>query len=382
MIGSQGRPFHKDTSEVMVHYNHDLDVDHSLLSVFPTLAEALRDERVLALFKEYDRRARKHKRAFHALGVGSLLSGLMALSWAALSVMTGAAVGMSPNLGLVVEGTSALAVALMIWNVLTQHHRKWRLALFCRERLRQWHFQKFLDGSLIGLLTVNPAEYRTEMDRRWAVVRQVLRSQLGEMERFEKSGSSDLELLHPRRAYADPQLEADVVEALKILRVRHQIGYGAIKLETPNEGAQFTLDNHQLISQTFGAVTLVGAVVLAAISFLFAVVLRFSLFPAWVLDVPLASHFDAARWSRLSSGLSLLLAVWSAGARAYEAGFTVLEEKESYQEYRARVTEISHILERASLSKDRWHALAMLEEESIAELRRFLRIKRRASFLT
>jgi len=46
------------------------------------------------------------------------------------------------------------------------------------------------------------------------------------------------------------------------------------------------------------------------------------------------------------------------------------------------VTEISHILERASLSKDRWHALAMLEEESIAELRRFLRIKRRASFLT
>jgi len=362
-----------------VRYNHDLDVAPDFLDAFPTIRIALRDERLLTLFHHFDTEARRAKGAYHSIGVASLALGLIGLSGTAVSIMQGELLGnFLPVLGLGIEGASVASIILIILNRVKGYNHRWRLALFRRERLRQWHFQKFLDGQLISWLAQKPEEYSAELERRWAVVQQELRSNLGEMERFVRRAGGASELYHPLTRYADSEVEGQALTALRTLRLTHQLSHAGIKLDAPNEGAHLALNDHQLISDTIATSTLSGAILLGAVGFLFALgdvlsSLGFSIYQGAATTGP------SLGWSL--AGLSLLLAVWSAGARAYQTGYTVTEEKESYQEYVVRVGEIYTVFAQVSL-QDKWRELAALEAEAVSELRRFLRIKGRASFVS
>lgn len=80
-------------------------------------------------------------------------------------------------------------------------------------------------------------------------------------------------------------------------------------------------------------------------------------------------------------GMALLLAVISAASRAYRAGFTLPDESESYEEYCDRVRELKAVFNKLSNENEKRREMEQLEEEAAAELRRFLRMKTRATFV-
>ena len=86
--------------------------------------------------------------------------------------------------------------------------------------------------------------------------------------------------------------------------------------------------------------------------------------------------------TRALGGVSLLLAVLSAASRAYRAGFTLPDESESYEEYCDRVRELKAVFKSLSNDNEKLRELEQLEEETAAELRRFLRMKTRATFVS
>jgi len=72
-----------------IEYNHDLDVAEEFLAVYPSIREALKDQRLLKKFVYFDRVARTHKRSFQLLGLWSLVLGLVPLVVAALRMTVG-----------------------------------------------------------------------------------------------------------------------------------------------------------------------------------------------------------------------------------------------------------------------------------------------------
>jgi hypothetical protein len=85
--------------------------------------------------------------------------------------------------------------------------------------------------------------------------------------------------------------------------------------------------------------------------------------------------------ARFLGGLALLLAVVSAASRAYRAGFTLPDELENYDEYYDRLREIEVVFGRVTQPEEKLRQLAQLEAESAAELRRFLQMKLRSTFV-
>src|SRR6266851_2349175 len=72
-----------------IAYNHDLDVSEAFLCAFPSIREALRDERLLERFNYFDQKAKDHKRSFHRLGRWSLILGMVPLVVAAVRMIVG-----------------------------------------------------------------------------------------------------------------------------------------------------------------------------------------------------------------------------------------------------------------------------------------------------
>ncbi|MBZ5620579.1 MAG: hypothetical protein LAQ69_17915 [Acidobacteriia bacterium] len=338
------------------------------------IRDALKDQRLLEMFAHYEAEAKSCKRSFQALGFGSLVFATISLLSVALSVLLGNSLASAYGLwGALLEFGSVTSIILLVLNRIGRYRVRWCQAVFCRERLRQWHFQKFLDGALMSLLPGQPAEFKAEMDRRWNILRQNLRDGYGMMTAFvhHRSGARDL-LHHPSR-YSDPHVATISWDAMCILRFEHQLGYGERKIEPQGELVGLALEEQARLSESVANLSLFGAVVAGALAF--ALSLR-QAFPA--LGVSSPSNED---YSRILAGSALLLAVISAASRAYRAGYTLPDEIESYGEYRNRVSEIKAVCENVTSAEDRFRQLERLEEEAVAELRRFLKMKMRASFV-
>jgi hypothetical protein len=76
-----------------------------------------------------------------------------------------------------------------------------------------------------------------------------------------------------------------------------------------------------------------------------------------------------------------MLAVLSAASRAYRAGCTLPDESESYDEYCDRIRDVRLMFKSVPETDKRLQQLKRLEEEAASELRRFLRMKSRATFI-
>ena len=357
-----------------IAYNHDVCVSEEFAQTHATIAEALRDERLLKAFEFYEHQAKHHKRLFHALGFGSLLMGLVTLISAALAAAYGQSmVHVFGRAGVIAEAGSVAALVCVLSNRLGRHRVLWCQAVFCRERLRQWHFQLFMDGQLIGLLQTAPPEFKAEVNRRWNNLQQNLLDGYGIMVAFVRHGSHNDDLMHEPSPYADPELGKTVLRALWTLRFEHQLRFGDKKIETEAEQAGMALAERTAASESVATVTLAGAVFVGALGF-FA-----GLAEAYPGLAPLA--WDVPVLSRYLVGTSLLLAVLSAASRAYRAGYTLPDESESYKEYSDRIREFRAVFESATTDEERFRQLARLEAEAAAELRRFLKMKMRATFI-
>lgn len=379
--------FTKEASEVSgmahqlpglrVEYNHDLNVSQGFLLSYAQIQDALQDERLMDAFKYYDSQAKSHKWMFHSLGFLSLILGLLTLASAALAVIAGESIVHRVGAaGAIVDSGSVGALLLILWNRLRRHRVLWCQAVFCRERLRQWHFQLFLDGRLIGLLPNQPDRFKAEVDRRWGVLEQNLRDGYGMMTAFVRHGSRTEDFFHEPSKYEDASLAKAVLEALWTLRFEHQLRYGQRKVEPEAEKAGMALEERTNLSESVATFTLVGAVLVGALGFFVALSQGFPALNLFSWNVEFAETV-----SRRFAGSALLLAVLSAASRAYRAGYTLPDESESYEEYCDRVREYKAVFESAATEQERLRELGNLEAEAALELRRFLRMKMRATFI-
>src|SRR5947207_6012457 len=112
------------------------------------LRHLLRDERLLKEFHGYDRIARRSKAAFLRWGKTTVVLALLSLFLAATAKFWDSPTRpLRPWIPLLCGLPGLAAIAIAFWMTrIKRFSRHWLVALFFRERLRQWHFQKFLDG--------------------------------------------------------------------------------------------------------------------------------------------------------------------------------------------------------------------------------------------
>jgi len=261
-------------------------------------------------------------------------------------------------------GIAAIAIAIWMTRI-KRFSRHWLVALFFRERLRQWHFQKFLDGSLIEQLIENPAAGAALLDAKWADFLHRAATAEGEMNIFmEESGPGDWFFVPS--PYSNDALLKTVFETLRHLRLDYQLVYTAGKRQDRNRGLIAMRDASGIL-EYFAWFTLFVAVSLSVGQLIVSV-------------IAIIGGFNASGWFQGLAYASTLLGVSSAGVRALRNGLTLPEEDNSYAAYKNRLREIQVRLNH--IKPAHWHAIfEYVERESIAELRRFLRMKDRASFL-
>lgn len=358
-----------------VEYNHDLDVSDAFLNAHPNIQEALKDKRLLEAFKYYDDEARSHKRSFHFLGLWSLILGSVPLLLAALRMVAGeAALARVSEIYIGADLCGVASIFFILWAWKKRHRALWCQAVFCRERLRQWHFQKFLDGGFVGLLETDKAQYEAELNRRWGALQQNLKDGYGMMVDFIRNASRRNDFFHNRCEYTDPRLAKRVFDAMWILRFEHQLRFSQRKVEPEGEQGGLALQERTVFSETLASATLVGAIFVSALALLFSSAHVFAAgSPLWG---------EPSAITRSLAGVALFLAVLSAASRAYRAGYTLPDESESYEEYCDRVRETEVVFLKAPNDHQKLRELENLEEEAAAELRRFLRIKTRATFVS
>jgi len=352
-----------------------LDVSEAFLCAYPSIREALRDQRLLETFSFFDVQARAHKKSFQSLGLWSLILGLVPLVAAAVRMAVGEALfaKVAPA-NITWEFCGVVSVCFVLWTRMKRHRVLWCQAVFCRERLRQWHFQKFLDGRLMGLLASHKKQYEEEIDRRWGELTQKLKDGPGMMGEFVSFASHGGDFFHVTADYENQQFAKTVLEALRTLRFEHQLRFSRIKITPEGERVGLSLRERTTLSETVASVTLAGAIVISALAF-FASAIDFSRFASFL-------PWGYITITRCLAGTALLLAVLSAASRAYRAGYTLPDESESYEEYCDRVRALEAVFRSVSSDKEKFRQLEYLEEEAAVELRRFLRMKMRATFVS
>jgi hypothetical protein len=357
-----------------IEYNHDLKVSEEFLAGYPTIRDLLKDDRLIGAFEYFDLRAKSHKRMVEVLGVWSLVTGLVPLMAAAVRVMIGeGAFSKLTLLRLTAECSGLVSVLIILWGRLRRHRVQWCRATFCRERLRQWHFQTFLDGGLVDLFARHREAFITELDRRWGALLQDLRDGYGMMTEFVRLSSHDVDFLHPTTQYSEKALAEDVVAALWTLRLEHQLRFSRRKIEPESESAGLALEERTALAESLGSSTLVGAIMIGALTFVVSI--------DHLLLGSFGLPWNSDSIGRILTGAALLLTVLSAASRAYCAGYTLPEEPESYHEYCERVMELRSAFISVSSVGEKLNQLARLEEEAASELRRVLRMKMRATFV-
>jgi hypothetical protein len=166
-------------------------------------------------------------------------------------------------------------------------------------------------------------------------------------------------------------LSKGVFDAIKILRFEHQLQYSQRKIQPESIESDSVIIDRETISETIASVTLAGAIFVSA----------FALILSGIHELTNLLPWDYLVINRYLGSAALLLAVVSAASRAYSAGFTLPDESESYEEYCDRIREIEAVFQNVKSDKEKLTQLEQLEEESAVELRRFLRMKKRATFL-
>jgi hypothetical protein len=357
-----------------VAYNHDIDVSPAYAASFPLIQDILRDKALIQAFHLEDTKARADKNHFLKLGAIAVVLGVLPLLCDPLVV--GLEFSSWPLLlvALVAEACGVASLVLIILARTKGYRDRWRRAMFARERMRQWHFQLFLDGPFIQLASTNPKEFREELARRWAQFRESVSATHNALQTFTDDHYHDSDLYTPPAPYTDPAVADEVWRALSEIRFRHQIGHAGIQLDPDGAGQFLPAPKKREFLEAVAGGSLLAAIgvtvaffgVDSAIGLCRALNWNDALFqPVPMLLLRFAMFFTAL----------------SAGSRAFKAGLTLPEEMESYDYYRAEVLQLSRLYAAAASAEQKLEVLADLEREASRELRRFLKMKARATFI-
>jgi hypothetical protein len=228
----------------------------------------------------------------------------------------------------------------------------------------------FLDGALVSLASTDCSAFHEEVEHRWARLQQTLRDGYGLLTQFANFSAHEDDFFHKVTDYTDAAVASEAFDALETLRFDHQLRFSHGKVEPENEGSSFSLIEQTALSEAVATLSLFGAVLVITVA------LAISLAPVQprlvAVGIPLG---------RIFAGSALFLAVLSAATRAYRTGFTLPDEPESYAEFCYRIRELKAQFKAVSADHERVRCLKHLEEECATELRRYLRLKMRTTFI-
>lgn len=353
-------------------YNHDIDMAPSFADVFPSIKNALHWDALIETFHQYDRLAKHYKRTYRLIGMSALALGAIAIVAAPwLLVMTKSP--LVSAISLVVDAFGVLSVILIVVNMACRFRRKWCWNVMIRERIRQFQFQLFMDGPLIELAGKDPNAFVAQRNAKWEKFLQEVRNPAGALPDFVEGKHMRNPVIASPKFYTDPVIAAEVWEAMEILRFQHQLQFTAMKLG-PGGEAMLSMGEKRDIAETIAKMTLFGAV-LCTTAFFVIDVIPYTGFGANVSQ-PLLEKLPP-----ILTNVILVLTGLSAASRAYRSGETIPGEQESYDLYQSHIAQLKLLFRNAKNDNDKLAVLSQVEHEAEEELRRFLSMKIKASFI-
>ncbi len=362
---------------VNTSYNQDIHVSDDTLAAYPEIALLLAFRPLRECFDRADAEASRNKRHFVLFGRVSLCCALLALTGSAVDLIIRGydAEAVPINLSVVFGALAATSLMVLLFMHLHRLRDHWLEACYKRERIRHWRWQVFLDGPLVEeAVAAQDAEslQKTQFYKQWARFQADLDSANTSSHLFKRRRPALQELFFSRRDYSDDVIAESVLSLLKGLRFQHQINYPKRATGLIAGDNRLNLKEHREWVDSFSRVSLVLALLLAVGHVVTTLVsLAAESGPSLMSDGTHQLFGVLALWAALMSGL----------ARAYLAGLTLPEETESYEDYAARIETLYEIfaLARDNASRQRIHRDLELEAER--ELRRFLVMKSKASFV-
>nr|WP_281721867.1 hypothetical protein [Nitrosomonas nitrosa] len=354
----------------MSTYNHDIDLDVTFARGFPRIRRLLRQPTVVCEFGRFDKVAIANKVRFHALGTLSLFLGALSLLGLCVQLWYKVATQHDPHLLHLATHVAALAAFLLAFFIrLFKVKHKYLNACFARERIRQWHFQLFLDGELVERLVIGDKHAIAELTRRWESLLESFRNLDGTVNDFLSRPHVSTSLFHPVTSYSLPEVATEVMEALKTIRIDHQVQYPERRITTEQGDHYVTLRNQLDWPEFVSHVALATAVGLAALGLILAI----------------TDSYGFTGSTQAASALAILAlasAVICAATHAYQAGTTSPTELDSYTETVTQMDYLRTIFNQLPHTiASQQMVLEKLELAAASELRRFLTIKRHATFL-
>lgn len=347
-------------------FNHDVHVPEEFLRHFPRIASVLHREETAEALSRENTKGMRAKRRFHQSGLAALFLGTLALCGSVVEISCLAG-GIEPPSGMAVavEVAALLAFCLLLGAWSLRYRRAWLVACFTRERIRQWHFQTFLNGELVEKLAAGDPDARSGYERSWAAMVASFGSDEGAMSRYKNDRGVPRRLLHGEKPYTDPQIAADVHESLVTLRIRHQREFAERKLNQDDASSIVSLVDKYKWAEAVARMTFLVAIVTPAAQLAVIALHERGVVPGSI-DVV----------SVVLLGVALLLAVISAGSRAFLSAMSLPAEIDSYREWAQRLEAISGSFEAGTTMDDeRTRQLRECELACAEELQRFLRMK-------
>lgn len=359
------------TGSIKIIYNNDIDVDHVFASQFDGLTPLLRNEELIQLFKKYDQTAKNRKRRLLAFGRLSLLLTLLALLGVLTELLIAAQGSHAHSVTVVIIELLAIAAfGCLFANHIQKNRPRYLLACFCRERIRQWQYQLFLDGEFVSRYVDDSDWGQRELDSRFERLCEDLRNTDGLLHDYQSAATTRSMLMHPNKSYTSAATAALVNDAMKTLRFDHQVRYSGRKISDDPNDQHFSLREQHHWAETVARLSLLAAVAI----------------PALQLALVSAKGLGLGTEALATTHVFLLAAalaavVISATARAYTTGMTLPDEIDSYEHYCAHVNALRSVFIAETDHEKKRECHVELELEAERELRRFIHMKQKATFL-
>lgn len=350
-------------------FNKDIFLTDGAANQYPNCLPALDYVPLCEEFDKVDVIATNNKKRFQVCGMFALVLTAFALTGIAIeSCFLGFGSHAIPKWATLVFESAAVTGLLLYMLTRTMRFKdKWLEACYKRERIRQWRWQTFLNGPTIERFVATDDRSKTEFAGKWEEF--LSDFDITNARAFKERPAEPDRLMFERKAYRDPLIQKEVFKLLLKLRFECQIQYPRGRTEHDEADKRAPLREHHELAETVARVMLLIALILPIVhmGFVSAEMLN----NATVSDGLHVTLFVSALWA----------AVVSALARAYRAGMTMPEEAESYEDYAAKVETLTAIYRRAKSDDERQSLHEELETESERELRRFLVMKGKASFV-
>ena len=349
-------------------YNRDIFFGEEVLKRYPQIRELLNFKDFQTEFRKADEEAKRRKSRVVLFGTASVVFGLIGI----LGVIAELAVPLIfsahvPVLWLIVVEVCCLLAILIpgIDRLCFRNKDHYRLALYKRERLRHWQYQMFLDGAFVEQCVKETGRVQQFLCQRLEPLKQEFKSESGSLERFVQAALSEDLMLFSKTEYGNAKIHETIIAFLLEYRFGHQTEY--VRRALADSNSEEILSRRQKFHWSESVAK--GALIAACF------------FPLLQLFLTMFESESIERAHHSLAGLALVSLAFSAFARAYRNGLGLPEEIESYEEYVLQVEILRAKFDREVDPKRKQSIHKEMEQEAEKELRRFLQINGKSTFV-